>query len=297
MTAEFDKLDNHYHLQLSALMDGALAPDQARFLLRRLQHDEELTGCWERWQLLGDVLRGQAQAPAPADFAGRVALMVASEPALAAVGASAANAAVGRNRLARWGGGALAASFALVALFMARQQLADDGVPAPVPSVATQSPGGNEIDATLAEASTEASAGTEAAASLAAATVAVASVPRQQDNTSRGSATRNQQAARSAAARVAREPIRAVAALSAPPPLTTAEAPIAVRRVDNPFAATPSLDTPQARPWPRSALPQYSAGAFNAGLTSGQSAQTFYPFEPRLPASPPVALPEPDGQD
>ncbi|HSX65013.1 MAG TPA: RseA family anti-sigma factor, partial [Pseudoxanthomonas sp.] len=58
MTAEFDKLDNHYHLQLSALMDGALAPDQARFLLRRLQHDEELTGCWERWQLLGDVLRG-----------------------------------------------------------------------------------------------------------------------------------------------------------------------------------------------------------------------------------------------
>ncbi|KAF1721324.1 sigma-E factor negative regulatory protein [Pseudoxanthomonas wuyuanensis] len=301
MTAEFDKLDNHYHLQLSALMDGALAPDQARFLLRRLQHDEELTGCWERWQLLGDVLRGQAQAPAPADFAGRVALMVASEPALAAAGASVANAAIGRNRLARWGGGALAASLALVALFMARQQLADDGVPAPVPSVATQSPGQTpdvtEAGATLAEASTAASAGTEAAASLAAATVAVASVPRRQDSASRGSATRNQQAARSAAARVAREPIRAVAAVSEPlPPANAAAAPIAVQRVDKPSAATP-LDTPQARPWPRSALPQYSAGGFNAGLSSGQSGQTFYPFEPRLPASPPVALPESDAQD
>ena len=39
-----DKLDLHQRQQLSALVDGELAPDQARFLLRRLQHDAELSG-------------------------------------------------------------------------------------------------------------------------------------------------------------------------------------------------------------------------------------------------------------
>ncbi len=34
-----DKIDKHYFQQLSALVDGDLAPDQARFLLRRMQHD------------------------------------------------------------------------------------------------------------------------------------------------------------------------------------------------------------------------------------------------------------------
>ncbi|HEY9254277.1 MAG TPA: RseA family anti-sigma factor, partial [Stenotrophomonas sp.] len=67
-----DKFEVHYRQQLSALIDGELPADEARFLLRRLQHDEELSGCHERWQLCGDVLRGMASAPAPADFAARV---------------------------------------------------------------------------------------------------------------------------------------------------------------------------------------------------------------------------------
>ena len=61
MTVELDKLDIHNRQQLSALMDGELSPDEARFLLRRLQHDEELGSTWERWQLCGDVLRGDQQ--------------------------------------------------------------------------------------------------------------------------------------------------------------------------------------------------------------------------------------------
>ena len=73
-TPAIDKLDTHHRQQLSALMDGELLADEARFLLRRLQHDHDLAGCWERWQLCGDVLRGHAQAPAPAGFAERVAL-------------------------------------------------------------------------------------------------------------------------------------------------------------------------------------------------------------------------------
>ena len=111
-TPTIDKLDIHHRQQLSALMDGELLADEARFLLRRLQHDRDLAGCWERWQLCGDVLRDRAQAPAPAGFAERVALAIAGDAAAsnAAQAAPSAPAARPRNLQARWGGGALAAS-------------------------------------------------------------------------------------------------------------------------------------------------------------------------------------------
>lgn len=58
-----DKFELHTRLQLSQLIDSELPMDEARFLLRRLQHNEELANCQERWQLYGDVLRGVALAP------------------------------------------------------------------------------------------------------------------------------------------------------------------------------------------------------------------------------------------
>ena len=42
------KLSLQRRQQLSALVDGDLAPDQAKFLLRRLGHDAELAGRWDR---------------------------------------------------------------------------------------------------------------------------------------------------------------------------------------------------------------------------------------------------------
>ncbi len=278
-----DKIDNHYFQQLSALMDGDLPPDQARFLLRRMQHDSELTGCWERWQLCGDALRGQAQAPAPAGFADRIAAAIAAEPA-----ASASNAGPSRVRsnLAKWGGGALAASVAAIALFMVRQQVPDEA-PAPVaPAVATQSP---VTDAS--EPSPEPAL--QAAATVTAASVAVASVPRRQ-NDARRSATRNQQAARNAAAVRNAQPDRAVASAALPAVNTLARAPVATgANASDPFSNV-QINTPTARPWPRAVLPQYSSGsgAFNADYSTDRAAQTFYPFEPRLPVAPPVAPPE-----
>ena len=62
------RLDQRHREQLSALVDGELGADEARFLLRRMEHDPELAGCQERWQLLGDVMRGQASALAHAVF-------------------------------------------------------------------------------------------------------------------------------------------------------------------------------------------------------------------------------------
>jgi hypothetical protein len=120
----------------------------------------------------------------------------------------------------------------------------------------------------------------------------VASIPRRQSDVRR-SATRSQQAARKAA--VARAvPDRAVASVAAPPVTITgpviASAPVAGVAHD-PFSNV-QINPPTARPWPRAVLPQYSgSGAFNAGYSTDRAAQTFYPFEPRLPEEPPVAPP------
>ena len=64
-----DKLLLFHRQQLSAMLDGELSPDEAKFMLRRLQHDGELAACWERWQVCGDVLRGRHHALLPSDFA------------------------------------------------------------------------------------------------------------------------------------------------------------------------------------------------------------------------------------
>jgi negative regulator of sigma E activity len=125
--------------QLSAMMDGALSADEARFLLRRMEHDDELADCWERWQFTGDALRGIAGRALPADFSRRVGRAIADDIALAdAVEAQtlAVAATPGTRRpLLRWGGGAaLAASVALAALIGSRTLSSPDDVP---PQVAT----------------------------------------------------------------------------------------------------------------------------------------------------------------
>lgn len=113
-----DKLDRYHRQQLSAMLDGELSPDQARFMLRRLQHDLQLADCWERWQVCGDVLRGQRNALLPADFAQKVSVAIAAGGARAPDTSSRA----GGPRLLRWGGGAaLAASVAMAALLVGRQ--------------------------------------------------------------------------------------------------------------------------------------------------------------------------------
>jgi len=296
-----DKIDNHYFQQLSALVDGDLAPDQARFLLRRMEHDTELRGCLERWQLCGDVLRGQARAPAPADFASRIATAIAAESVQPAARAAASRS---RGNLAKWGGGALAASVAAIALFMVRQQVPDEAPAQTPPTMASQTPAshsGTGSDPGTPDTGIQG----EGAAAVTAASVAVASIPRRQNDVRR-SATRNQQAARKAA--IARTvPDRAVATAAAPPAIRAVASPVPA---STPLAGTPAtgaahdpfsnvrIDTPAARPWPRTALPQYSgSGAFNAGYSTDRAAQTFYPFEPRLPEEPPVTPPAPASRD
>lgn len=186
-----DKLFLYHRQQLSAMLDGELSPDEARFMLRRLQHDTVLAACWERWQVCGDVLRGQRNDLLPPDFAQRVAQAVAGD---AGEGGRDASVRLVRPRIARWGGGAaIAASVALLAVFASRQlpvpgqspatgertplvaELAAPTAPEPAPPVARQPAGaaGRELADAVANAPGE---------------VASASVPRRRPW--RGSARR-----------------------------------------------------------------------------------------------------------
>ena len=239
--------------QLSALMDGALPPDQTRFLLRRLQHDAPLAESWERWRLAGETMRGLAPAQRlPADFALRVGAALRGEDAPAMRS--------GGKRMPtwlRWGGGAaMAASLAVVAL-IARQpdieapsastpvQLAASPVPAVeapvVPAPATQAPQG---------------AG-DAVQPLIAATAVVASVRPQRVR----AAGQSREAERLQAAVVHND---------------RAQVQVAVASNDLPIPQ-PDIVT---RPWPRSVLPQYASGGLAVGFGEHARGATAYnPFQ------------------
>lgn len=272
-----DKFDAHYRQQLSSLIDGELSADEARFMLRRLEHDEALSSCNERWQMLGDVLRGQACAPAPVDFAERVRVSVAAEPAPAMQARVERSQDRQERRVGwrRWGGGAaLAASVAAVAMFMTREQL-----PAPAPLDAPTTIIASQAELPAAPV-TEASAAEQALAVAAVPAAAVAAASRRQEvptaRRASASATRTQQAARSAAERSA-EPQRAIASQA---PLAPAMPAAAARQF--PFGEVGTL---QAKPWPRSSLAPAAGGALNASFSTQAPQAAFYPFEPRLQES------------
>lgn len=286
MTQAPDKFELHYRQQLSALVDGELATDEARFMLRRIEHDVELSACQERWQLLGDVLRGKATAPAPLDFSQKVRAAIEAD-AVANGPVQAAPQPQKSRGWMRWSGGAaLAASVAAVALFMAREQLPGNPVAEP-PVVATTAQVTLPSEPAAPGQPAPGKAVNDTAALVAAApAVAIAAARRQDAGQRRGSATRTQQAARaSAVSRASGEPQRAVASAAPALPLSPAAG---HGLAPDPFAAAGGL---QARPWPRSNLPQ--GGAFNASFPAQQGGGTFYPFEPRLPVQDAASTPQP----
>ncbi len=100
--------------QLSALMDGELARDQVRFLLRGVEHESDLARRWSSYHLISATLKREFVAVAlPATFAAGVLDRLDVAPA----GASRRH---GLGAL-RWvGGGAIAAAVAVVALVVSR---------------------------------------------------------------------------------------------------------------------------------------------------------------------------------
>lgn len=255
--------------QLSALMDGALPEDQTRFLLRRLQHDAELAGSWERWRLASDVMRGMAPARhLPADFASRVSATLHGDE-IAATPAAATSRPAWLRRGA--GIGALAAALAVVAL-MGRPALEEPSSPAAPPQMAAVStpPLVHTQPAPLQPAPPAPAAPSDGADMLAAASIAAVA-------TATTKPARRSKPAGSAAAA----------------PTTVAVAGVQdVAAADEAVAEFPGL--PQAeiitRPWPRSILPQYAG---NGGLAVGfgqHPRRADNPFTPPVFDAPPKLL-------
>jgi sigma-E factor negative regulatory protein RseA len=104
-------MDSISRENLSALMDGELAAEPTRFLLRRLEHDPELGATWSRWHLIRACLAADASRAPGIDsgFTARVAAALAVEAAAPAQ----------RRRWARYvGGSAIAAGVAVAALML-----------------------------------------------------------------------------------------------------------------------------------------------------------------------------------
>lgn len=259
------KLASQHRRQLSALVDGDLSPDQARFLLRRLEHDEDLSGRWQRWHLIGDVLRGNVVAALPAGaegFAASVAASVAREGTRSATG--------WRPRWQHGVGLAAAASVAALALFVTRPVSVDSELPGAVATVeAPAAPPTAEPGPLPAERVREASV-----PQFAVATTVPEPVPARPGTAATGPEP-SPPATLPAEPVEAAPPVTAVASVAMGDP-ADAPAGTGVR----PFA---SPAEPQARPWPRATLPGIADSRFTVGFGDTVDAPSFYPFEPQLP--------------
>ena len=262
------KLSLQQRQQLSALLDGELAPDQARFLLRRLGHDADLAGRWQRWQLAGDVLRGRpvmALAGGTDGFAQGVARAVATSGGARAPGF-----------VLRWRHGvglAAAASVAALALFVSRPVSMDSELPAP--ATASRPSGAPAPRSTMprpALLQPAVPAPPEPALEASVPQFAEAAPP-----------VVTSDAASRDPGRIAAAPQPARRAdADAPPRTLDGDGPAIVLAGDDRPFATPT--EPQARPWPRAAL-RDGVDPLTVGFSEAPpGAPSFYPFEPQLPS-------------
>lgn len=117
---------------LSALVDSEIDPVLLHATVSALASNPELKAAWERYHLIGQVLRGEGVRPEYRQIAARVRQHIAAEPAMPA------SAPARRRHRARFGpfiGAAIAAAVAFLAIF-AVPQLFDPGLPRVGPAIA-----------------------------------------------------------------------------------------------------------------------------------------------------------------
>jgi negative regulator of sigma E activity len=107
--------------QLSALMDGELAADQVRFLLRGVEAQSDLARRWSNYQVISASLKREYIAvQLPPDFAAGILDRLDADLSAEQASAVLATRRIGLGAL-RWvGGGAIAAAVAVVALVVSR---------------------------------------------------------------------------------------------------------------------------------------------------------------------------------
>lgn len=265
-----DFIDEHAREQLSALLDGELDGDAARFLQRRLEHDDTLVGQLVRWQLAGDVLRAQAR-PADGgerngDLAQRVRAAIEHERKQARTRP--------RGSWMWWGGGLVAAA----ALAIAAINLPRSADPI-APQAATQIASAAKTSSPTAVPRVPATTAVKQPEPTIVATVsrapesgqhrvaAVASRRHQRDATANVRSRERHESRDTPQA----EPDRAIALAASTPVKTTGSR--------NPF--TMRAAAPQSElAWPKAVLPGFNSG-LNAGFRSdGAVGNPFMPHRP-----------------
>ena len=103
--------------KLSAFVDNELSELEERRLVADLAYDAELRAAWERYHLIGAVMRNELESIAPANLPGAVAAAIAREPLQAKK--------ISRTMIAKAVGGlAVAASVAVVAVLSLQSSVA-----------------------------------------------------------------------------------------------------------------------------------------------------------------------------
>lgn len=263
-----DFIDQNAREQLSALLDGELDGDAARFLERRLQHDDALVGQLVRWQLVGDVLRANARPPqGEADIAGRVRAAIEREQATAKTNKP-------RRGWMLWGSGfATAAALGFAALNLsgttdpavsAPTKVATT-VPAPHPAVAPAVPAPAPITASV----TPKAPSPVEAIETHAAHRAPEAAPRHRQRDEVASVSRHVQRDVQDSTPATQQREVAIASNPVPNKLKT-------KLERNPFSM-PSASTPSELAWPKAVLPGLNSGLNADFRTDGSSRNPFMP--------------------
>ncbi len=103
--------------QLSALLDQELDPGQITGTSGRIADSDDLRGTWDRYHLIGDVMRGEGVRVAGRSVADAVRERIQSEPPILAAPKPRARTGPEARWLKPAAGAALAASVAVVAVY------------------------------------------------------------------------------------------------------------------------------------------------------------------------------------
>jgi len=114
--------------EISALLDDELSQQEMSQILGQLNEQEQLRGTWDRYNLISDVIRGEAGGRASPSLADQVRAQIDAEPAILAAPKPVNTAPAWVRPLA---GTALAASVAVLAVMTAPQLLTPDAKVSP----------------------------------------------------------------------------------------------------------------------------------------------------------------------
>jgi negative regulator of sigma E activity len=76
-----DPVSEHLRENVSALCDGELSASESAFMLKRMSHDAQLQAQWQRFQSIGETLRGNADALDADALSARILSKIAAEKA------------------------------------------------------------------------------------------------------------------------------------------------------------------------------------------------------------------------